>query len=152
MLLSCFKGFVCLLASCCFENATGAGVYASGCAESRPQGGLCSACDVGSWARGPGGASACSLVAWQGLGCSAAHGILAPHPGIDSAHPCPRMRTLSHWTTKEGPHLSGFQSRSWWGDDGWSFSSAILTVNFLINTCLSCIWQAVTAQGTDCLF
>lgn len=97
MLPSCFKGFVCLLASCCFENATGAGVYASGCAESRPRGGLRSACDVGSWARGPGGASACSLVARQGLGCSAAHGILAPHPGIDPAHPCPRMRTLSHY-------------------------------------------------------
>ena len=52
MLLSCFKGFVCLLVSRCVENASDAVVYTSGCTESRLRCGLCSGCDVGSRARG----------------------------------------------------------------------------------------------------
>lgn len=99
MLLSRFKGLARLLVSCRVENASGRAVYTSGCPESRLRCGLCSGCDVGSKARGSGGASACSLVARQGLSYSAAHGILAPHPGIHPAYPLPRdaeSQSLDH--------------------------------------------------------
>ena len=130
MLLSCFKAFVCLLVSRCCENASGAAACTSGCTLSS-RCGLPSGCDVGSRARGSGGTSACSLVAQQGFSYNAAHGILAPQPGVDPSCPLPwdaDSQSLDHqrsspvlffnqgagWRTMGGVfHLPFWQSISW---------------------------------------